>query len=394
MIKIVRRLNPFSSYEIEYLESWLTDMAKHGLILDNITLCFASFAQGEPKNRRYRILPKAFGSVSKEEKDFYSQQQWNFDFSFSGLNVFYTDNEDAEELFTDAASFKSYTKKYAAFTILFLLAIPYIYYRWVIGEFNDFQTFMPSLHRIQENGLLLTILLASLVVLALFYVIRMVVGSILLMVKIKKNIKLSHDKPYKKAYKLYKLITVLTLVALIGVPIGMIVSHNYLGTTISFEETISYHGTHPVMLKEIDEKHASVIQQYLNKHEMPENMDYSIDNYWDGLFKRIVSEDARIDEGEQNGVTYIATYYNARSEGIAERYLIEDIPYHIDEDVTMDDIKIKCDGIDYAGYYSSTRDSFQYLFVLNGTQLETVVYQGEKNLKDYLELFVDDISNK
>jgi hypothetical protein len=361
-------------------------------------LCFASFAQGEPKNRRYRILPKYFVSVSKEEKDFYAQQKWNFDFDFSSLNVFYTDDEEAEELFTDAASFRSYTKKYTVFTILFLLVTPYIYYRWVIGEFNDFQAYMPPLHWIQQLGLMLTLVNASLVVLALFYVIRMFVGSILLMVKIKKNIKLNHDKPYKKAYKVYKFITALTLVTLISIPIGMVVSHNFPGTTISYAETIAYHGTHPVMFREIDQENWALVQKCIDSEEWLGDIDYSVDSYWDGLFKRIVSEDVRINEIANDGIVYIATYYNARSKGIAERYLKEEIPYILGEDVTMDDIEIKCDGVDYAGYYYEAGYSYgaeyslQHLYILKGTQLETIVYQGELSLKDNLALYVEDIS--
>ncbi len=394
MIKSVRKLNPFSSYEIEYLESWLTDMAKQGLLVDNITLWFASFTQGEPKNRRYRILPKVMGDVSDEEKEFYSQQQWNFEFSFSGLNVFHTDDAEAEELFTDAASFRSYTNKYAAFTMLTVIVMIPIWYRLLTRNLDLSELSIPPLHWIQENGLMLTMMAVLLAILILFTLVRIIVGSTSLMIKIKKNIELDHNKPYKRAFNIYKSITVLFLVTLIGIPIGMI-SHNFPSTTMSFEKTITYNGPHPVMLKEIDEKHESVIQQYhLSEHYRPENIDYTIFKYWDGLFKRVVSEDVRIDETTNNGIVYIATYYNARSEGIALRYLKEDIPYHIGEDVTMDDIKIKCDGIDYAGYYSSTRDSFQYLFVLNGTQLETVVYRGEINLLENIELFVADVSNK
>lgn len=394
MIKIVRKLNPFSSYEIEYMESWLTDMAKQGLFIDNIALCFASFTQGEPTNRRYRILPKVMGDVSDEEKDFYSQLQWNFEFSFSGLNVFYTDSENAEELFTDAASFRSYTKKYAVFTMLTVIIMIPIWYRLLTRNLDLSELNIQPLHWIQENGLILTMMTVLLVVLILFTLVRIIVGSTSLMIKIKKNIELDHNKPYKRAFNVYKSITVLFLVTLIGIPIGMI-SHNFPDTTMSFEKTITYNGPHPVMLKELDEKHGSVIQQYhLSEHERPENIDYTIFKYWDVLFKGVVSEDVRINETANDGIVYIATYYNARSAGIALQYLKEDIPYIIGEGATMDGIKIKCDGVDYVGYYSSTRDSFQFLYVLNGTQLETVVYQGEKNLKDNLALYVDDVSSK
>jgi hypothetical protein len=394
MIKIVRKLNPFSSYEIEYLESWLTDMAKQGLLVDNITLWFASFTQGEPKNRRYRILPKVMGDVSDEEKEFYSQQQWNFEFSFSGLNVFYTDSGNAEELFTDAASFAAYTKKYAIVELFFLLTFPFICYWWFISNFGDSDSLIPSLHLIHEFGLTLTLCIAILFLLVIFYLIRMSIASALLIIKIKKNIMLVHDKPYKKMAKIYRIITVITIATFISFPLSVIISHNVLGTSISYSETASYQGTHPVMLQEIDPNNWALVQECIDSEVWYGDIGYSIDSYWDGLFWRIVTEEVDISKSEDEWVFYSATYYNARSISIAQLYLKEEMASIYSEDVSMKDIIIDCNNVDYAGYYYDAEYSQQYLYVLNGTQLETIVYRGEINLLDKIELFVADVSNK
>lgn len=392
MIKIVRKLNPFSSNEIEYMESWLTDMASQGLFLDSIILWFASFTVGEPKNRRYRILPKTFGSVRDEEKEFYSQQGWNYDLSVPGLNMFYTDDEDVEELFTDAASFHSYTKKYVAIEIFFILTLPFMSYWWFISNFGTSKSVIPTLHQINEIGLLLTVCIAILFLLAIFYLVRMMIASSILVVKIKKNIMLTHDKPYKKVAGLYKIVSVVTISALIGLPISIIASHNVLGTSISYADTIKYQGTHPVMMKEIDPENWALVQECIDSEIWYGDIDFSIDSYWDGLFKRIVTEEVLISKSEDEFVFYRGTYYNARSISIAQRYLKEEIASIYGKDFSMEDIKIKCNDVDYAGYYYDAEYSQQYLFVLKGTQLETVIYQGEKNLPDYMQLYVDDIS--
>lgn len=394
MIKIVRKLNPFSSYEIEYLESWLTDMAKQGLILDNITLCFASFAQGEPMNRRYRILPKAFGTISNEEKEFYSQQRWNFDFSFAGLNVFHTDDEEAEELFSDAASFASYTKKYAFIELFFLLTLPFICYWWFISNFGTTDSLIPSLHLIHELGLMLTLCIALLFLLVIFYLVRMSIASALLIIKIKKNIMLVHDKPYKKIAKIYRIITVVAIATFVSFPLSVFVSHNVLGTSISYAETASYQGTQPVMMQEIDPDNWALVQECIDSEVWYGDIGYSIDSYWDGLFKRIVTEDVDISKSEDEWLFYRATYYNARSISIAQLYMKEEIASIHSKDVSMEDIKIECSDVDYAGYFYDAEYSQQHLYVLNGTQLETVVYNGEKNLLDHLEFFVDNVSSK
>lgn len=392
MTEIVRKINPFSSYEIEYMESWLTDMARQGLLLDSIILWFASFRKVEPCNRRYRIIPKSFGFIRDTEKDFYEQQQWYFALSISGLNIFYTDNEDAEELFTDAASFRSYTKKYAAVEILMLITFPFVLYWWFTTNFGSSESPIPPLHLIHEMGLMLTICIGLIFLLAIFYLIRMTIASVLLIIKIKKKTMLAHDKPYLKAAKIYRIISIVTIVTMISLPVSVIVSHNVLGTTVSYAKTLAYDGFHPIMLQEIDQENWALVQKCIDSEEWLGDIDYSIDSYWNGLFKRVVNGEVHINKSEDEWVYYQATFYNARSVSIAQRFFEEEISYAYAKEVTMDTIKFECATVDYAGYYYNAAYSHQCLFLLKGSQIEIVVYNGEKNLRDYLQLFVDDIN--
>lgn len=107
-----------------------------------------------------------------------------------------------------------------------------------------------------------------------------------------------------------------------------------------------------------------------------------------------MTEEVNISKSEDEWVFCRATYYNARTIFIAQRYLNEEITSMYGKDISMKDIQIECDDVDYAGYYYDVEYSQQYLYVLNGTQLETVVYRGEQSLMDNLALYVDDISHQ
>ena len=89
------------------------NMAKSGLFLKKWSGFFAEFDVKEPKETRYRIVPK---SVEKEEIEIFNGSGWDYVCSkgVSGeLSVFCTDDETAPELFTDMGSYKIYMKKFA-----------------------------------------------------------------------------------------------------------------------------------------------------------------------------------------------------------------------------------------------------------------------------------------
>ena len=57
--KHVYRLPPCPAYDIEGMESWLSDMAANGLLLsaDGFFAGFAIFEKSEPRAVRYRLAP-------------------------------------------------------------------------------------------------------------------------------------------------------------------------------------------------------------------------------------------------------------------------------------------------------------------------------------------------
>ena len=86
----IKEFAPFDGRDFEYIESYLCDMAKKGLVLERYGLCYAEFKESEPIQRRFRIVPKLQRMVTDEEIELYKESGWNYLGKKwgSGLNIF------------------------------------------------------------------------------------------------------------------------------------------------------------------------------------------------------------------------------------------------------------------------------------------------------------------
>ena len=101
---------------------------------------------------------------------------------------------------------------------------------------------------------------------------------------------------------------------------------------------------------------------------------------------------------------YFSGYYVARSESIAEEYLGEEAAYglygKVEDGVwskALEEVRIECDGVDYAGYYT-TEDAdaenykeCQHLLLRKGKEIEIVSYQGSVDIRDKIQQYVDEL---
>ena len=99
---------------------------------------------------------------------------------------------------------------------------------------------------------------------------------------------------------------------------------------------------------------------------------------------------------------YDSEYIKVRKEDNAAEYLGERVAIHLYENVggddtwakALDEVRIDCDGVDYAGYYTykETGDAAgktnQILYLRKGAALQIIRYYGTANLKDKMDLFV------
>ena len=108
--KHIYRLIPCPDYDIEKMESWLTDMAANGLFLSDFIFWFAVFEKGEPANVRYRLeaatkktgfLDYDNGEPSEEVKDLTESYGWQYVTRRGQFQVYCSTSVEARELNTD-----------------------------------------------------------------------------------------------------------------------------------------------------------------------------------------------------------------------------------------------------------------------------------------------------
>ena len=417
-----------------YLCVWLQEMAEQGLVLKHIGFFICEFEKCEPHKRRFRILDKSHFSMSDEEKGIYDDAGWKYvPDERSGVTIFTTDDEDAPELFSDKESFRKYKRNKWISSIVLIIVWTYwaakaIWNAYDLFQGGDYSATYGRLHDFDGEPLYLLVVLGLLLVIITGDFLYSIIREIQ-MIRYNAKTELPQydnipydDKRYlweKKANKLWTAAIVIVLVGLIAAWIGMKVNDYSLADGV---EALKYNEEHPVMLREIDPDTWSEAVPMIENWNTEEYVDdYDIDymtgkdtggcfseGYREQLYiGRITGEDEREDETILLISTlhsYFSGYYVARSESIAEEYLGEEAAYDLYGKVEKDswskaleEVSIECDGVDYAGYYT-TEDAdaenykeCQHLLLRKGKVIEIVSYQGSVDLRDKIKLYVDDL---
>jgi len=223
-MKKIHRLAPCPSYDVERMESWLTDMASEGwhLVKDSEFLGFFTFEEGTPKTVRYRLEPRPEDSsdtlVPDEEAMALAEEfGWEFADSYRQFYIYRSIRSDARELNTDCAvqamALKSVRSHFfsqlggqlviAGHALLRLLKEPFRYLA-VFGPlyFIGFVAFM-----------------------LLFFLIdvRSLRHIIKLQKRLKENEPLNHRKPWKSAvlpHRIGQFSAILVIILLFGLIFG------------------------------------------------------------------------------------------------------------------------------------------------------------------------------
>jgi len=108
--KTVYRYPPCPDYDVEAMESWLSDMAAKGLVLtrDGFFFGFGNFEKTEPKTMRYRLEASKYKSGTlneynppEEAQELYEAMGWHYVAARGNFYIYCTDDPEARELHTD-----------------------------------------------------------------------------------------------------------------------------------------------------------------------------------------------------------------------------------------------------------------------------------------------------
>lgn len=146
----VRKLTPFVDTDIFAAESWLSDMAAKGLFFKDSSMWQnVIFEKGEPAKRKYRLVPAGFveiSMISEEEKEIYSSAGWHYAgvFQQCGSRVFYTDDVNAEEIYTDSDGLDFFYKKQRIKVLQPAIVAAVLLGAWVYGYTGTDMSLMPG----------------------------------------------------------------------------------------------------------------------------------------------------------------------------------------------------------------------------------------------------------
>lgn len=123
----IRRLAPCPAYDVEKIESWLSDMAGDGWLLekDGDLFGWLSFVKEAPRSVQYRLEPqgegKGFGDVPDQDvQELCREYGWEYVDSYGSFFIYRSLRSDAREMNTDlqvqAAAMKA-GRRNSAFTL-------------------------------------------------------------------------------------------------------------------------------------------------------------------------------------------------------------------------------------------------------------------------------------
>lgn len=429
MSKFVKKLIPFESCDIPAIQSWLEDMAEHGLFYVDCGFFCARFERGEPKKLRYRLdfCDVSLGKIPEEKAELYERSSWRVVGELKNdLVVLTTDDPDAPEIFSEPEHLikplKRLAKKHTAYWILFLIMFmlsrvgsPFIY--TMLGM----DTFVGGVLDIGTAYYILLLLMAVLLLLEFIVHLQSCRHLKKLIKQIERGGELPTGERYKAKSKIGAVLIPLTIpvIALwfvhLAVPMGVTSLHgtNDLSglpfPTMQEINTDEYNyyadGVKKVQgsLADISERHdllaPTVIEfsqdcysfeDFTNKGE--NSFEYNV-RYYEMRFEKDAKEavDLIIYDYEHFDAEEYHRNARALAKSISENFKEYEVGYdgytptYDIRDLSRDGVEIKLVNEKY-GY--GENDTRQHLIMRLGSKYINVSYSGSSDLGEYTELYI------
>ena len=409
--RIKQKICYFDLADIYQEQNWLEDLARKGLLLTYTGYLIYDFEYGEPTERRYRILPEKRKKIEQEELDIYESCGWTCVRGTHASTVFYTDDQNAPEPFTDAVTEKKYYVK-RLFSALISSIVTAIYILWILRPSSKGFVLNPVDFYYQLADQLSPFICLYLVICPL-----LVLFSLTIVFKYARLIWQLKREAFKRTsgFKVRRYVNMILINAIIVLLVGLFIYVIFVPDkrimTSSFKEALAYKDAELVRFSEFDpsawdEVRANMIVRDGNKNI--DNPDITYETSYDRniMMTKMSSEDlsapSRTYTRDKSGgnLMYHVQLYKAKSAKIAARFMPSNIENQL-EGMNFDvskkrirDMRFKYDGLDYAAYIrASEKDEFAYelgtqmLFLRKGNKYVVVAYSGPIDLKSKVGLF-------
>ena len=403
------KFNPFMLQDLFYEQIWLEDLAKKGfLLIENGSLLF-KFVVNEPTNRRYRILPYRQGKIPDEEKLLYESCGWKIIYGSLYSTIFYSDDSDAPEPFSDVLSKNQYYMNWLIHTLIqFIVAIcliAYINRRLFLG----FLTPSETVYSLADQNMIIIVLNLLVIPFVIFALATTIAKYLNFFCRLRSE-KAVTIKGYKGVYRFnifyYTLVFAIAVACIIVPPVSF--ESDSSSDNIKY---LKYRNKEMVRYSEFAPTEWQVIRDAILKHE-DTNIIYSFKETHSALIPRISYESLSIsDEPEDeladktddkidtktaspDSISYDIYLYKARNANVAKHFMAHDMVNQVEGFGTTlskrdkRTMQFNYKGLDYAAYFKSSGElQMQFLFLRKDNKYEAIIYSGPVDLRAKVDLF-------
>lgn len=401
------KYDPFGIVDMFYKQNWLEYQARKGLLLANDNLFTCRFTVDEPRDRRYRILPYKHSKTTQEELDLYASCGWHLIYGFGSVMIFYTDDPDAPEPFTDVQSQHKYYRKSLITNFIWMLIL-FAEPLFSISRSAQGFTISPSalLYSNADQPLsTLVLTFIGLPLLFLFCLQYMFTYISILNRNRKKDFYGATGFRLKYYVNMTFIITAIVLVlwSIIDIPRTVDVS-----SSGDFTQALKYKGNEIVRFSEFDPDTWRTLYKKIEYYHDGEGDMITFDINQDKtlMMPRMVSEELEVDrdiKNDEDTVTdlyYRVNLYKAKSSKIATEFMKYSSKNALEEsdikvsNKSIDKFRFDYEGLDYAAYIvdekkanDTTAKRDQLLFLRKGNKYVSVSYYGPIDLKSKVGMF-------
>ena len=409
--KIKQKICYFGLSDIYQEQNWLEDLARRGLLLTYTGYLIYDFAYGEPTERRYRILPEKRKKIEQEELDIYESCGWTCVRGTHASTVFYTDDQNVPEPFTDAVTEKKYYVKRLLYTFITTIALTFCILMNLDLNTNGF-VFNPieAYYQLADKPSPIIYIYAVMYPILVLFELVFIFRYTRLIWKLKRET-FKRTAGFKARRYVNMILTNTIIVLIVGLFIYVVFVPDKRVMTSSFKEALAYKDAELIRFSEFDPSAWDEVRANMVVRDGDRNIDnpditYETSYDHNVMMTKMSSEDlsvsSKTDKGDSPvaGLNYHVQLYKAKSAKIAARFMSSNIENQL-EGMNFDvskrrirDMKFKYDGLDYAAYIrASEKDESAYalgtqmLFLRKGNKYVVVAYQGPIDLKSKVGLF-------
>lgn len=400
------KFDPFGVVDMFYKQNWLEYQAGKGLLLANDNLLTCRFTVDEPRDRRYRILPYKHSKTTQEELDLYASCGWHLIYGFGSVMIFYTDDPDAPEPFTDVQSQHKYYRKSLITNFIWILIL-FAEALFSISRSVQGFTISPSalLYSSADQPLsALAITFIGLPLALLFWFQSMLTYISILNRNRKKDFYGASGFRLKYCVNATFIITaiVLTLWSIIDIPRTMDIT-----SSGDFTQALKYKGNEIVRFSEFDPDTWKTVKKQIDGENNKVDIIFEIDQDKSFMIPRMVTEELEVSTPPKNenddsviNLYYKVHLYKAKSSKVASEFMKYNSKNALEEsdikvsNKSLDKYRFDYKDLDYAAYIvdekkanDTTAKRDQLLFLRKGNKYVSVSYYGPIDLKSKVGMF-------